>query len=87
MKIPILASSYHSGNGLESRLSQSGVYFELRKLFDSETITLKDSPTVNMMANVAENVVILSFVLYLLVFYAMQCMVFHDIIEHSIELH
>ena len=27
MKIPTLASMYHSGNGLESKLSQSGVYF------------------------------------------------------------
>ena len=64
MKIPILASSYHSGNGLESRLSQSGVYFELRKLFDLETVTLQDSPTTNTIENIAEIVVILTFVLF-----------------------
>ena len=64
MKIPILASSYHSGNGLESRLSQSGVYFELSKLFDLETVTLQDNPTTNMVEKVTENVVILIFVLF-----------------------
>ena len=32
IKIPILASSYQSGNGLESKLSQSGVYLGVLRL-------------------------------------------------------
>ena len=59
--MPIFASSYQSGNGLESRLSQSGVYFDLHKSFDSATVKVRDIPKITMIAEVKEWYLILTF--------------------------
>ena len=60
MKIPILASSYHSGNGLESRLAQSGVYLELHELLDSVIGKLRDVPTMSVIVDTKEKNFILT---------------------------
>ena len=60
MKIPIFASSYHSGSGLESRLSQSGVYLELHELLDSVICKLRDVPTMSVIVDNKEKNFILA---------------------------
>ena len=60
MKIPIFASSYHSGNGLESRLSQSGVYLELHELLDSVMGKLRDVPIISVIVDTKEKNFILT---------------------------